>query len=362
MFFNNQKNFYVNSQEHLMQVIAEIKDAKIFALDTEFTRETTYYPILSLIQIAVKNSLGQKNLYIIDCLSKLDLSDFYQLIADENIIKIAHSSSQDLQIFFYKSDLLPKSIADTQVMANFCGFDYGCGYSNLVRNIFNENLDKEQQRSDWQQRPLSQNQIEYALLDVFFLHEIYQKLADILRKENRYDWFEEEMKSFVEVSLFKSDESLMKNFILKNKSSLQIEMIKKLVFMREDWAKKIDVPRQRVIRDEVIEKLVFTKEITSKIDKRIIAQVEEILSISSDSEIQDSIQNKGLSMNSLQKEIYNKAKEEIQEIAQKLNLKEQFLINSSDLKKIIIEKKITKKIHSNWRYQIFGEKLEKIIA
>ncbi len=360
MFFKNSENFYIKNQEDLASLIVKIRQEKIFALDTEFTRESTYYPILSLIQIAVLDSNGEKFLYIIDCLCGLDLQEFYALIADQNIIKILHSSMQDLQIFFYKSHLLPNSVFDTQIMANFCGYDYGCGYSNLVKVFFKQTLDKDQQRSDWQVRPLKNEQIKYALLDVFFLHEIYQNLLQEIVKNNRFIWLQKEMNSFFELVFCKSEDSLMKNFIIKNKTASQIEMIKKLVLLREEWAKKLDVPRRRVIRDEVIEKMVCSKKILPKINPNLAKKVREIIEL----EEVDAIEQpkpKSFISDSLQKEIYNKAKEEIALIANNSGLKEQFLINNSDLKQIIQKKEILPKIKSSWRYDLFGKELEKII-
>jgi ribonuclease D len=151
----NSENFYINSQSQLNRVVDLIKETKLVALDTEFTRETTYYPILSIVQVALKKTAQPQQLFIIDCLADLDLSQFFALIAEEKISKVLHSSAQDLQIFHHKSDLMPQGVFDTQVMANFCGFDFSAGYSNLVEKLFSTVLDKKQQRSDWQIRPLS---------------------------------------------------------------------------------------------------------------------------------------------------------------------------------------------------------------
>ncbi len=360
MFFKNSENFYIKNQQDLALVIAQIKQEKIFALDTEFIRESTYYPILSLIQIAVLNSKGEKFLYIIDCLCGLDLQEFYALISDQNIIKILHSSMQDLQIFFYKSHSLPNSVFDTQIMANFCGYDYGCGYSNLVKFFFNETIDKDQQRSNWQARPLKNEQIKYALLDVFFLHEIYQNLLQQIVKNNRFAWLQKEMIFFLESIFCKSEDSLMKNFITKNKTASQIEMMKKLVFLREEWAKKLDLPRRRVIGDEMIEKMVFSKKVLQRINSNLAKKVKEIIELE-EIDVADNSMLLAAGSDFLQKEIYNKAKEEIALIANNFGLKEQFLINNSDLKQIVQRKEILPKIKLSWRYDLFGKELEKII-
>ena len=158
-------------------MVGLIKEAGVVALDTEFTRQTTYYPILSIIQVAVKVSPKKKESFIVDCMTDINLTDLFAVIADPKIIKILHSCAQDLQIFHRKSSLLPQSIVDTQLMANFCGYGFNIGYSALVDRICDWQLDKEQQRSDWQSRPLSAKQIEYALLDVFFWKKFTKNFA-----------------------------------------------------------------------------------------------------------------------------------------------------------------------------------------
>lgn len=362
----NLKHEIITSSGQLLKVIKLIKEAKIVALDTEFTRQTTYYPILSIVQIAVKNSKQEQQLFIIDCLAKIDLSEFFNLIADKKIIKILHSSTQDLQIFNHQSNLLPQSVIDTQIMANFCGFDFSIGYSNLVEKFFQKSLDKKQQRSDWQARPLNQKQIEYALLDVAFLQEIYEKLLEILIKQERLDWLHQEMQNFIKKILYKSDESLSKNFSFRGKSQKQIFQIKNLISCRENWAKKINVPRQHLIKDEVLENLVLNREINLNLSVEIKVEIAEILqkkitdfakntSSQEDSTKQDS-------MTASQKNCYLEAKKLINEICLKENFKEQFLITASDLKKIICCAEIFDKMVSGWRFQVFGQDLKKLIT
>ena len=130
---SNSKNSYITSQAELNHVVDLVRKKKLVAIDTEFTRQITYYPILSIIQLAVKTADENVELFIIDCLSNLDLSGFFEIIADEKITKIFHSSTQDLQIFYHQSRLMPKSVVDTQIMANFCGFDFN--HPDLRRNF-----------------------------------------------------------------------------------------------------------------------------------------------------------------------------------------------------------------------------------
>lgn len=356
------QNFYINSQSKLRRVLELIKAAKIFAMDTEFTRETTYYPILSIIQIAVKNSAGTKESFIIDCLCDIDLSELFAIISDSKITKILHSSAQDLQIFYHKSGQLPQGVVDSQVMANFCDFGFSLGYSSLVETLFGEQLDKKQQRSNWQIRPLSQKQIEYALLDVFFLEEIYEKFREILTQKNRLNWLAEEMQNFVNKNLLKSDDSLSKNFSFRGKSSAQIAKIKDLILWREAWARKINVPRQHFIRDEILERMADGEEITQNFTAEMKEEVREILDEKDDSLEEIIFEKKDPPMTQRQKNLFAEAKILIAKIAAEKKFQEQFLITSYDLKKVICEKNAFEKLVVGWRQQVFGEELKQLIS
>ena len=137
----NKENFYITNNQNLEFVLDLILKAKAVAIDTEFTREKTYYPILSLIQIAVKDE-GELKSFIVDGLADIDLAPLFKIIADKKITKILHSSLQDLQIFYQKSNEAPLGVADTQILANFCGFGFNVGYSNLVESFFQKEIDK----------------------------------------------------------------------------------------------------------------------------------------------------------------------------------------------------------------------------
>ncbi len=355
------ENFYINTQDKLNQVLQLIKQTKVFSLDTEFTRETTYYPILSIVQVAVANHLGKKEIFIIDCLAEIDLEEFFDAISNPNYIKILHSSQQDLQIFYRKSNKIPQNIVDTQVMANFCGLGFGVGYSNLVKSLFNQEVDKKQQRSNWQLRPLTEEQIKYALLDVFFLEEIYLEFLAKLKKNNQSSWFEEEMKTFVNKSLSKSDESLSKNFSFRKKSEEQIAKIKSLILWRESWAQKIDVPRQHFIKDYLLEKMIDGE--FDCVRQLTLEMKTELKNILDDVEREgDQLQKRAkiLPMTQEQKDLFEKAKSLIAKIARVRNFKEQFLMTSSDLKKLVYDNNSFEEIVFGWRKELFGKELKQL--
>jgi len=361
----DSNNFYITSTAALSKLVGEIKKAKLVALDTEFTRQTTYYPILSIIQVALKKD-NQKQRFIIDCQAEnLDLSEFLALICDDKITKILHSCSQDLQIFHRATNALPQNIADTQIMANFCGGSFNVGYSNLVESFFGQKISKDQQRSDWQRRPLSKKQIEYALLDVEFLHEIYENFFSVLSQKNRQSWFEEEMKSFIQRSLFKSEESLLKNLSFRRKSATQVEQLRNLTWLREDWSQKKDVLRQYFLKDEELEKIVEEGFVSDKNYPRLapemILQIEEILQ-SKEENFEKLGKVKSFFSSDAQEELFQMAKNFINKIAREQAFSEQFLLTSSDLKKIINDRNSFDKIIFGWRFELFGQHLKEIIS
>ena len=373
-FLNQMPNpeNYITSNADLSEVVEMINQEKLVALDTEFMREKTYYPILSLIQIAVRKS-GEQKLFIVDALSGLDLKPLIAIIFDKKITKILHASLQDLQIFYQKSDIphlgmldeVVESVIDTQIMANFCGFDFNSGYSSLVEKLLNKDLDKSLQRSDWQRRPLSSQQLEYALLDVIFLEEIHQKLYQILQQKNRKDWYLEELKSFISKTMIESKDSLFRSFSFKGRSRDQVIKIKNLALWREEQAKKFDVPRQHFMRDHVIERIVLSGEIAANLSaqqiseiKKILEQKEQILEKSSEKFLG---KEEGYFMTDKQKLIYKEAKDLIAKIACEENIKEQFLITSQNLKNLVCSKKPIAQSLSGWRYQLCGQPLEQII-
>ncbi len=352
-------DFYITTSAALQKVVTQINHKKIVALDTEFTREKTYYPILSLVQIAVDNKV-----YIVDCLADIDLQPFFDVIANKEIKKILHSAIQDLQIFYQKSTQFPQNIVDVQLMANFCGIGFNIGYSNLSEKMLGIFLDKKMQRSDWQQRPLDIKQIEYAMNDVLYLEEICLQLGDILQQKKRSKWFEEEMQDFIRKALVKGDENLFKNFSMQKRFSYktpnQLAKIRSLILWREKQAQQINLPRRHFLEDKIVEEMVMMENFDLDLEDYMLQEIREILAAHNEEEYEDFSGEPKLVMNELQKSQYQRAKNLIAKIAQDEDLKEQFLITSPALKNIVLGKKKVDEIISGWRYFLFGKKLEKI--
>ena len=161
---------------------------KVLAIDTEFIRENTYYPVLCLVQIASDSFSA-----IIDPLSEIDMGPVWELLSNEKILKVFHAGRQDLEIFFYLTGKIPKPIYDTQIAAMFCGLGDQVSYDRLVNKFLGLTISKESQFSNWLQRPLTTNQLQYALSDVKYLIKIFPLIKKIIIESNRVDWVEKEL-------------------------------------------------------------------------------------------------------------------------------------------------------------------------
>lgn len=353
-------HFYITSNEDLKKISELACEKKIVALDTEFTREKTYYPILSLIQVAI----GDK-IFLIDCLEQIDLKPIYDIISSEKIKKILHSSAQDLQIFYQQSGSMVRNVVDVQLMANFCGFVFNSGYSGLVEKLFAVTVDKKMQCSDWQHRPLHKQQLEYAMNDVFYLERIYEELAQILQQKKRQEWFEEEIRNFVQKTVTRDDNVLFKNFSVQKrfgrKNVTQIAKIRNLILWREKMAQQHNVPRRHFLDDEAIEEIAMLNKFHEKLDEKMRAEVIEILERCDSGNFELVIEERKNIMDEEQKGKYQKAKDMVAKIAVNEDLREQFLLTSYDLKEMILGNKKFDDLIFGWRYYLFGEDLKKII-
>jgi ribonuclease D len=219
------------------------------AVDTEFIREHTFWPRLCLIQMG-----GPEEELIVDPLADgLDLTPFYQLMADERVTKVFHAARQDLEIVWTQARLIPHPIFDTQVAAMVCGFGEAVSYSNLVKQVTGRDLDKTSRFTDWARRPLSQRQLTYALGDVTHLRDIYRHLRAELDKEGRAGWLDEEMAELTDPKTYQtSPEEAWRRLKLRVKNRRGLAVLIELAAWRERAAQAQDVPRNRILRDEAL--------------------------------------------------------------------------------------------------------------
>jgi ribonuclease D len=226
------------------------KGADYIAVDTEFMRERTYWPILCLVQVA-----GPDEAVAIDSLAPgIDLQPLLALMADARILKLFHAARQDLEIFFHLSGAVPTPLFDTQVAAMVCGFGDSASYETLVRRLAGAALDKASRFTDWSHRPLTERQIEYALGDVIHLRTVYERMQQRLAKNGRASWFAEEMAALADPALYRTEPAeAWHRFRLRGRADSRfLAVLRALAAWRETAAQQRDLPRGRVLRDEAL--------------------------------------------------------------------------------------------------------------
>jgi ribonuclease D len=237
----------IATTRELANVCARLAAHPYVAVDTEFLREQTFWPVLCLIQMA-----GPEDEVIVDPLApSIDLSPFYELMANEQVVKVFHAGRQDIEIVYARAGLIPHPIFDTQIAAMVCGFGEAVSYVNLVKKVTNTDLDKSSRFTDWSRRPLSETQLRYALGDVTHLREIYAYLTRELDATGRAHWLTEEMATLTDPSTYETrPEDAWKRLKLRVKNRRSLAVLMELAAWRERLAQTQDVPRGRILRDE----------------------------------------------------------------------------------------------------------------
>jgi ribonuclease D len=218
-------------------------------VDTEFLRETTYYPLLCVAQMASADEA-----VVIDALAPgIDLASFYSLMADEKVMKVFHAARQDIEIVWHGAKLIPHPIFDTQVAAMVLGYGDSISYDQLVQRITGDTLDKSHRFTDWTRRPLSEAQLLYAVSDVTHLRDVYLALVDDLGRRGRVDWVQEEMHVLTSADTYRMDpENAWQRLKTRVRKPKEIAVLIEVAAWREREAQSRDVPRSRVLKDEVI--------------------------------------------------------------------------------------------------------------
>jgi ribonuclease D len=233
----------------LERACARMAQHPFVTIDTEFLRETTYYPLLCVAQMA-----SADDAFVIDALADgIDLSSFFGLLANEKVVKVFHAARQDIEIVWNMAETIPHPIFDTQVAAMVLGYGDSISYDQLVQRITGDTLDKSHRFTDWTRRPLSDAQIAYALSDVTHLRAVYEKLSADLAKQGRVNWVEAEMNVLTSPDTYRMEPERawerLKNRVRKPK---ELAVLIEIAAWREREAQERDVPRSRVLKDETI--------------------------------------------------------------------------------------------------------------
>jgi ribonuclease D len=221
----------------------------VVTVDTEFMRETTFWPKLCVVQLA-----SPEEAVIVDAMAPdIDLDPFFKLMKNEKVIKVFHAARQDIEIVHHLGGLIPHPVFDTQVAAMVCGFGESVSYDQLVQRLTGARIDKSSRFTDWSRRPLSERQIEYALADVTHLRDVYQALSARLDEQSRSEWVREEMEVLTSPGTYQLEpEEAWKRLKLRVRKPIELAVLREVAAWREREAQARDVPRGRVIKDDAI--------------------------------------------------------------------------------------------------------------
>lgn len=240
---------HVDTTERLVAFCDQVRDAAWLAVDTEFKRESTYYPELCLVQVGTASIAA-----CIDTIAIDDLSALLDLLWDNRILKVMHAASQDLEIFYQLKGSVPGPIFDTQLAAPLLGYQDQIGYGNLVREMLGITLDKSQTRTDWSRRPLSDAQLDYAAGDVIHLAAIYPQMRDTLAQRGRLDWLQGDFERLCAEQRFAPDpDNAWKRLKAARKlRGGRLAVLIALARWREEQAINSNRPRKWILKDDSV--------------------------------------------------------------------------------------------------------------
>ncbi|MGE4167146.1 MAG: ribonuclease D [Xanthobacteraceae bacterium] len=249
----------ITDTRELAEVCARMAKHAFVTVDTEFLRETTYYPLLCVAQMASPDEA-----VVVDALADgLDLKPFFDLLSHESVVKVFHAARQDIEIVWNMAKTIPHPIFDTQVAAMVLGYGDSISYDQLVQRITGDTLDKSSRFTDWTRRPLTAQQLAYAVSDVTHLRDVYLKLSSDLAARGRTDWVEAEMGILTSPETYRMDpDSAWERLKSRVRKPKELAVLIEVAAWREREAQTRDVPRGRIIKDEVIGDIAVQAPIT----------------------------------------------------------------------------------------------------
>jgi ribonuclease D len=245
----------ITTTEALAELCQRLRQERFVTVDTEFMRERTYWPELCVVQLA-----GADDVAVLDAEAEgIDLAPLGALLADQAVMKVFHAARQDIEIFVLKFGDVPRPLFDTQVAAMVAGFGDQVGYDALVSALTGGSIDKAHRFSDWSARPLSPAQIAYAAADVTWLRGVYEKLLARLERDGRVDWVTQEMAVLSDPATYRPDPDAMWERLRPRSSNRRyLGQVRAIAAWREREAQRVNIPRQRLLKDEAVLEIAAT--------------------------------------------------------------------------------------------------------
>ena len=250
----------ITATDDLAALCARLAAEPFVTVDTEFMRERTYWPELCVVQLA-----GTNDVAVIDAQAQgIDLAPLGALMANTNTTKVFHAARQDVEIFLQLFGAVPTPLFDTQIAAMVAGFGDQVGYDSLVGALTGGHIDKAHRFSDWSARPLSPAQITYAAADVTYLGQVYERLTARLASESRTAWVAEEMAILTNPATYRPDpDTMWERMRPRTSNRRMLATLRAAAAWREREAQRVNIPRQRLVRDESLLELAATAPATA---------------------------------------------------------------------------------------------------
>ncbi|EJF75848.1 ribonuclease D [Bartonella alsatica] len=352
--------------------LATLRTSDFVTVDTEFIRETTFWPQLCLIQLASPDAT-----VLIDPMSQdIDLKSFFDLMVDEKIVKVFHAARQDIEIIYHLGGIIPTPLFDTQIAGSICGFGDSISYDQIVQRCTGHQLDKSSRFTDWSCRPLSEKQLLYALADVTYLRDVYLLLKKQLEKNKRIHWMDDEIAILLAPKTYDMPEDeAWKKVKGKVKKLRELAVLQKIAAWRERKARKYNIPRRHIMKDECLIEIAIQQPKDESALKRLRSLNKNWDKFSIAQTLIKAI-NEGLEVdletlppfpkhnpfNETTTAVIDLLKALLKFVAKENNIAPKIIATSNDLEKIAngcIKKNIP--AMNGWRYEIFGQKAEQLL-
>ncbi|MCA0432612.1 MAG: ribonuclease D [Proteobacteria bacterium] len=355
----------IETNAELAAFCAGLAAERFITVDTEFLRETTYYPKLCLIQVAGSNAAA-----LIDPLARgLDLGPFFTLMDNPAVLKVFHAARQDNEIFLNLSNRIPTPIFDTQVAAMVCGFGDQVGYEAIVRKLAGAQIDKSSQFTDWSRRPLTPKQMAYAISDVTHLRTVYEKLMAQIDKEGRASWLEGELADLANPDGYRvNPDDCWRRIKARIQNRKQQATLMAVAAWREREAQAKNVPRGRILKDDAVGEIAIQVPTSvealqqlrllprgsaeSVIGKGILAAVAEALA--RDPSTVPAPKGRGDEMSSAQEAAADVLKLALKIVSENEGIAPKLIASSADIDAIAVDDSADVPALHGWRRDVFG--------
>lgn len=357
----------ITTTQQLTEVCDRFAQLPFVTLDTEFIREKTYWPILCLIQIASKDEA-----YCIDPLAKeIDLTPLFNLLKNEQVVKVFHAARQDIEIFYHLTGFVPTPLFDTQVAAMVCGFSESVSYQQLVQELTNTAIDKSMRYTDWSKRPLTDTQVAYALHDVTHLVNVYEKIKAMLAKNGRESWLDEEAQAMMDPNTYEIPNDLAWTKVKCHLAhQQQMHVFAKVCAWRERTAKNKNRPRRHIMKDDILQDLAVAhptsadqmdlmRSLPKGFSKSAMGMelIEVISAAMSEEPKKYTPPEKRKTLSNSQKNLGELVRLLLAVVSDDLGVAPRVIADSDDIVDVINGRANTKAMQG-WRYDIFGRHVE----